>query len=79
MKELEQYQNELGVDYTLTLTELIKSHRHQREIMQDYGKNIAEAYNRGFNNGLKSAIVDYKSPDELSQMTVAELAKYINE
>lgn len=78
MKELEQYRKESKID-TLTLTELINSHRREREVMQDYGKNIAEAYRRGFDYGLKSAIVGHKSPEELSKMTVAELAKYINE
>ena len=74
---LKAYSKELRVhsDYSMTLEELIESHRSLRETNKVYLTQFNEELNRSVKHFVNMTITDqYVRWDELDKMTLAEIA-----
>lgn len=83
MKELEDYSQELGLVFCMTLENLINSHRALRQECMTYRKDIAnirqetrdKAHKDWYDN---QRTADCLSKEELCSMRLVDFARYIS-
>jgi hypothetical protein len=81
---LQEYAAEIGLHGTLTLENLIDSHRRLRERAQVSNEKLRQEMKRGFDAGYKNGVeqatkFNYLSREALRNMTLAKLAEILSE
>lgn len=82
IKSLQKYSKEIGLDYVLSVEELIESHRNLRNfniINNTKFRALADEYRRkGYEEGYVNAINrEFISFEDLKKMNVKEFADYL--
>lgn len=82
-KKLEAYSKELNLSHTFSLDDLIESHRRVRENNIQLNKERIENWNesreRAYKHSLEYANSKMVHVEKLAQMSIMDIAKFINE